>query len=151
MEEVQRARVLEAMAEAMAERGAGGADVTVADVIMRAGVSAAAFHEAFADREACMLAAFELGVSRARASMIAAYDSELRWLDAIKDGLAAFLRFQVAPDHLRTMMTTDAALRHPGHAALLDEVETALDRLAHLRRRHGILDRRRSVRGGAQA
>jgi AcrR family transcriptional regulator len=81
------------MAEAMAERGAGGSTVTVADVITRVGVSAATFHEAFADREACLLAAFELGVSRARTSMIAAYDSELRWLDAIKAGLAAFLRF----------------------------------------------------------
>lgn len=93
MEERQRTRILEAMAEAMAERGPCGATVTVADVIARSRVSGAAFHEAFADREACMLAAFELGVDRARRRMLASCDSQLRWLDAIKAGLAAFLWF----------------------------------------------------------
>lgn len=93
MREAQRTRILEGMAEAMAERGARGSTVTVADVIARSHVSGAAFHEAFADREACMLAAFELGVDRARRRMLAGYDSQLRWLDAIKAGLAAFLCF----------------------------------------------------------
>jgi AcrR family transcriptional regulator len=77
------------MAAAMAADGA----VTAADVIARSGVSSAAFHEAFADREACLLAAFDLGVQRAGERMVAAYDAEPRWLDAIKAALAAFLRF----------------------------------------------------------
>ena len=93
MEEVQRTRILEAMAEAMAERGAAGSAVTMADVIARAGVSSTAFHEAFADRDACLLAAFDLGVRRAPKLVVAAYDGEPRWLDAIKAGLAAFLYF----------------------------------------------------------
>jgi len=93
VEEVQRTRILEAMAEAMAERGAAGSAVTMADVIARAGVSSTAFHEAFADRDACLLAAFDLGVRRARKLVVAAYDGEPRWLDAIKAGLAAFLYF----------------------------------------------------------
>ena len=67
--------------------------MTVADVIARSGVSSAAFHDTFADREACVLAAFDLGVRRARKRMFAAYDAEPRWLDAIKAALAAFLRF----------------------------------------------------------
>ena len=81
------------MARAMAERGAAGATVTVADVIARAGVSSEAFREAFPDREACLLAAFELGVRRARRRVLPAYDAEPRWLDAIKAGLVAFLAF----------------------------------------------------------
>src|SRR5271154_2273188 len=82
------------MAEVMAERGAGGGtSVTVADEIERASVSSAAFHEVFADRDACLLAAFDLGVDRVRRRMVVCYDGELRWLDAIKGGLAAFLRF----------------------------------------------------------
>jgi AcrR family transcriptional regulator len=93
VQEAQRTRVLEAIAEAMAERGARGGTVTVTDVLARSGVSDAGFHEAFADREACLLAAFELGVDRARTRMLASYDSHLRWLDAVKGGLAAFLRF----------------------------------------------------------
>jgi len=93
VEEVERTRVLEAIAEAMADCGAGGVGVTVAEVIARAGGSSAAFHAEFDGLEACLLAAFELGVSRARTGMVAAYDAELRWLDAIKAGLAALLRF----------------------------------------------------------
>jgi AcrR family transcriptional regulator len=90
---VQRTRILETLAQAMAERGAGGAAVTVADVLARAGVSSRAFHEEFVDREACLLAAVELGVERARRRVLSAYDAESRWLDAVKAGLVAFLRF----------------------------------------------------------
>ncbi len=81
------------MAEAMAERGAAGSTVTVADVIARSGVSSMAFHEAFADRDEILLAALDLGMLRAGKVVIAAYDAEPRWLDAIKAGLMVFLRF----------------------------------------------------------
>jgi AcrR family transcriptional regulator len=81
------------MAEVMAERGAGAGAVTVADVTARADVSSAAFGELFADREACLLAAFELVVERAGTRMVASYEAESRWLDAIRAGLASFLRF----------------------------------------------------------
>lgn len=93
MEEVERTRILETMAEAMAERGAAGSTVTVADVIARSGISSAAFHEEFPDRDACLLAAFELGVERASRGVLAAYDAEPRWLDAIKAALVTLLRF----------------------------------------------------------
>ena len=66
---------------------------SVAEVIARSGVSSRAFHEEFPDREACLLAALELGVERARKPVLGAYDAELRWLDAVKAGLVAFLRF----------------------------------------------------------
>jgi AcrR family transcriptional regulator len=93
VEEVQRTKILEAMAEAIAERGVGGVAVTVGDVIARSGVSNGVFYEAFPDREACLLAAFDLGVLRARKAILPAYDAEPRWLDAIKAALVAFLRF----------------------------------------------------------
>ena len=105
MEEAQRTRILEAMAEAMADGGAGGgAMVTAADVIMRAGVSSVAFNEEFVDRDACLLAAFDLGVDHARRRMVPAYDAQLRWLDAIKAGLAAFLRFLEAEPALGRLL-----------------------------------------------
>jgi AcrR family transcriptional regulator len=92
LEDAQRTRILEAFAEVMAER-ALGAGASAAEVAAHAGVSAAAFHETFADREACMLEAFELGLRRAGAAMSAAYRSEPRWLDSVKAALVAFLRF----------------------------------------------------------
>jgi AcrR family transcriptional regulator len=61
--EIQRARILGAMVKESAERGAG--NVTVAHVVERAGVSRRTFYELYSDREACFLAAFDDGVSRA--------------------------------------------------------------------------------------
>jgi AcrR family transcriptional regulator len=79
------------MAEAL--DGGGVGIVSLHDVAARAGVSSAACHEAFPDRDACLLAAFDLAADRACTRMLAGYHSQPRWLDAIKAGLAAFLAF----------------------------------------------------------
>ena len=55
----QRGRMLDAMAEVVAEKGYAAA--TVADVIERARVSRKTFYEHFPDKEACFLAAFDAG------------------------------------------------------------------------------------------
>jgi AcrR family transcriptional regulator len=60
--ESQRARMLRAVAEAAAERGY--ANVSVADILKRAGVSRETFYEQFTNKEDCFLACYEhaLGV-----------------------------------------------------------------------------------------
>jgi AcrR family transcriptional regulator len=63
----QRGRLLDAMAEVVAERGYGA--TTVADVIEHAGVSRRTFYEHFADKEACFLAAYDTGVEILMATM----------------------------------------------------------------------------------
>ena len=81
--------VLETLAEAIVERGAGGG-VAAAEVIARSGVSAQAFHEEFPDREACLLAALDVrrrACPQARAERLRA---ESRSLDAVKARLVAF-------------------------------------------------------------
>jgi AcrR family transcriptional regulator len=89
-EELQRARIVRAMAEEMAARADPHA-VTVADVVARAGVSRRAFYELYADREDCFLAAFELGLQLAAAEMYAAYTREARWQDGVRAALAELL------------------------------------------------------------
>jgi AcrR family transcriptional regulator len=91
VEEMQRTRILDAMAEMAVEFGAGA--VTVSHVVERAGVSRRTFYELYPDREACLLAAFNLGVERARARIEPAYTAEPRWRDGIRVGLATFLNF----------------------------------------------------------
>jgi AcrR family transcriptional regulator len=59
--ESQRERLLVAMADATAAKGY--ANVAVADVIERAGVSRRSFYEQFANKEECFLAAYDAGVS----------------------------------------------------------------------------------------
>src|SRR5438270_860325 len=75
--ETQRARMLEAMVQAVAEKGY--AHVAVADVIERAGVSRKTYYEQFANKEGCFLAAYDAGVDAL--------------LHAIDDGMA-----DLAPD-----------------------------------------------------
>jgi AcrR family transcriptional regulator len=115
------------MAEAMAERGASAATVSVADVIARAGVSRTAFRDLFADREACLLAAFELGVQRAAPRVVAAYEAEPRWLDAIKAGLASLLAFVEAEPALAALCALHSM---SGGAAVLRRRAEILGQLA---------------------
>ncbi len=57
----QRGRLLDAMAQVVAEKGYAAA--TVADVVERAGVSRRTFYEQFADKEACFLAAYDMALA----------------------------------------------------------------------------------------
>ncbi len=93
MEERQRTRILEALADEVAERDGPVGAVTVTHIIARAGVSRRAFYELFVDREACLLAALDLGVQRAAARMTPAFTAESRWRDGIRVALAEFLGF----------------------------------------------------------
>jgi AcrR family transcriptional regulator len=89
--EIQRQRILGAMAQVAAERGA--ANVTVAHIVARAGISRRTFYELFEDREACLLAALDEAVERAAAVVVPAYEGEARWRERIRAGLAALLMF----------------------------------------------------------
>ena len=91
MEETQRTEILEATAALVAERGV--AALTLGETIARAGVSRRVFNEFFADRDAALLGAFDLGVERAAQRIVPAYCAQLRWRDAIRAGLAELLRF----------------------------------------------------------
>lgn len=89
--EIQRTRMLTAMAEVVSERGA--TDVAVAHVVERAGVSRRTFYEIFADREDCFLAAFREAIARASRYVSAGCNPMVSWEERIRGGLEAFLRF----------------------------------------------------------
>jgi len=57
----QRGRLLDAMAEAVAEHGYGA--TTVAHVVALAGVSRKTFYEHFSDKEDCFLALYDTGIA----------------------------------------------------------------------------------------
>jgi AcrR family transcriptional regulator len=87
--EIQRMRILAAMAEVASERGAGS--VTVAHVVARAGVSRRTFYDLFADREECFLAAFEEAIGRVSSLVLEAYGRESAWRERVRAGLWAAL------------------------------------------------------------
>jgi AcrR family transcriptional regulator len=88
---IQRARMITALAQLARERGVG--QVTVADIVDRAGISRRTFYEIFEDREACFMAAFEEAVQRAASRVVPAFQAEKVWRDRVRTGLGAILEF----------------------------------------------------------
>jgi len=99
----QRGRLLEAMAQCVAEHGY--AATTVAQVIARAGVSRKTFYEHFADKRACFLAAWEVGNEILLAQVLAAGEEADGWRARLRAGADAFLEVLAAePDFARSFL-----------------------------------------------
>ncbi len=100
----QRARMLEAMAHAVAAKGY--AATTVADVVGGAGVSRKTFYEHFQDKEDCFLAAFDGGVEiLVNAVERATLEARGEWREHIRAGVRAYLATLAAvPDFARTFL-----------------------------------------------
>ena len=71
----------------------GAANVSVAHVVERSGVSRRTFYETFTDREDCFLAAFEDALALASQRVLPAYRSEDRWRDRIRASVIELLSF----------------------------------------------------------
>jgi AcrR family transcriptional regulator len=99
----QRGRLLEAMAQCVAEQGY--AVTTVAQVIARAGVSRKTFYEHFADKRTCFLAAWEVGNEILLAQVLAAGEEADGWRARLRAGADAFLEVLAAePDFARSFL-----------------------------------------------
>jgi AcrR family transcriptional regulator len=85
----QRERLLEAAVRVVAAKGY--AATTIGDLTKQAGVSRTTFYELFEDKEACFLAAYDNAVEALVRRVVSAYESEQRWPDRARAGLAALL------------------------------------------------------------
>ena len=88
----QRGRLLDAMAQAVAEHGYGA--TTVAHVVAIAGVSRKTFYEHFSDKEDCFLALYDTGIAYVVERIIEALgddDAERDPRERVAAGLEAFL------------------------------------------------------------
>jgi AcrR family transcriptional regulator len=88
--ESQRTRLMAAFTELLAERGY--AAVRIGDLATRAGVSRAAFYEHFADREACLLAAYDRFAAAVTAAITEGIDEQAPWSAFIEVTLDGYLR-----------------------------------------------------------
>jgi AcrR family transcriptional regulator len=89
--EIQRTRLLFAMADLAREHGAG--QITVSHIVARSGVSRRTFYELFDGREACFLAAFDEAVERAEKRLAPALAAGGSWRERVRAGLGALLDF----------------------------------------------------------
>jgi AcrR family transcriptional regulator len=85
----KREKILEGMLEAA---GADGYDATsVRTILDRTGLYRQAFYDNFADKDACYLAALEMGIDRLEAVIVRAAASEDSWRGRLRAGLGALL------------------------------------------------------------
>ncbi|HST56079.1 MAG TPA: TetR/AcrR family transcriptional regulator [Solirubrobacteraceae bacterium] len=124
--DVQRRRLLAAIAEAADERGL--ALVTVADIVAKAGVSRRTFYELFEDRTDCFLAALEDALERATPDALEAYAGQERWEARMRAGLTVILRFLDEERQLGVLCVVHALGGDPAVLARRAQVLRALER-----------------------
>lgn len=127
--EIQRIRILSAMADVAAERGAGAA--SVAHIVARAGVSRRTFYDLFEDREDCFLAAFDEAVAQAATTVVPAYAGEAKWCDRIRAALLALLVFCEEEPSLARLCFVEALAAGPRalerRGEVLEQLLSAVD------------------------
>jgi AcrR family transcriptional regulator len=84
----QRARLLTAIVELVAERGYKAA--TTRELTKRAGVSTRDFYAHFSDKEECFLTAYDLIVRESVRELLAAMKDEGEWCDPLRSGFETF-------------------------------------------------------------
>ena len=108
----QRDRLLEAAVRVVAEKGYAAATIT--DLTAEAGVSRTTFYELFEDKEACFLAAYDNAVEVLVRRVLSAYESEQRWPDRARAGLAALLELLAEEPALARLALVDVGAAGPG-------------------------------------
>ncbi len=88
-ERPQRAKLLDAMVRVVAEKGYVTA--TVADAVKLARVSRGTFYELFDSKEACLAAAYRLGLDVLAARVTEAVRKATDWREELRLGLRAYL------------------------------------------------------------
>jgi AcrR family transcriptional regulator len=136
----KRQTILDGMLEAV---GAEGYEPTsVRTVLDRTGVYRQAFYDNFADKDDCYLQAYDAGVERVEALMVAAAAGESAWTGKLRAGLGALLDFLDAePDAGRALVVEV-------HAA---GPQALAKRSAAMGRSYAFLDQAREVAAPAEA
>jgi AcrR family transcriptional regulator len=128
--QAQRSRMLNSAAQVILEHGY--AQMSVARVTGRAGVSRRTFYDLFEDREDCFLAVFEEALELARRAMIAAGARERGWREQTRAALGALLALLDEEPTLRALLFLDALKAGPRvqqrRAEALKELTAALER-----------------------
>jgi AcrR family transcriptional regulator len=86
----QRAKLLDAMVRVVAAKGYEAA--TVADAVKLARVSRGTFYELFQSKEACLAAAYRLGLDVLAARVTQAVQGATNWREELRLGIRAYLR-----------------------------------------------------------
>jgi AcrR family transcriptional regulator len=122
---VQRERLLAAIMRATAELGYR--EVSVQDVLDRAGVSRPTFYEHFENKEACFLAAFDSAATRLRNRLETAAEEGEGWRARLRLSLEELLRFVAEDPDAAMSLIVDGRAASP---EALDRRDELLDRFS---------------------
>jgi AcrR family transcriptional regulator len=111
VEASQRARLVEAVGRAVAEKGYAAA--TIDDIVRGAGVSKKTFYDHFADKEECFIAAYEAASEELYQHVRAAHLSAHDWLEKTRAGVSAYLRWLAADPALARVFLIEVAAAGP--------------------------------------
>jgi AcrR family transcriptional regulator len=121
----QRARILFAVSELVAERGYQ--KTTIELIAKSARVALGTFYEHFASKEECFLAAFDTDVEATSQVFAELLDPNLPWPDQIADGLDIFLELVLAePTRAKLCLVASQS----AGAAAFSRYQEALERVA---------------------
>jgi AcrR family transcriptional regulator len=129
VEASQRARLLEAVGRAVAEKGYAAA--TIEDVVRGAGVSKKTFYEHFADKEGCFLAAYEAAAEELFRRVLEAHGTSEDWMQRTRAGIAAYLHWLAAEPALARVFLIEVGAAGPRAAQARERLR---DRYAVLMR-----------------
>jgi AcrR family transcriptional regulator len=136
----KRQAILDGMLEAV---GAEGYERTsVRTVLDRTGVYRQAFYDHFTDKDDCYLQAFEGGLQRVEALLLAAAAGEESWTGQLRSGLAALLDFLAAEPDVGRALIVEVHAAGP---------EAQAKRTAAMERVNRFLDRAREEAAGGEA
>lgn len=107
----QRTRLLEAVGQAVAEKGYAGA--TIDDIVRGAGVSKKTFYDHFRDKLDCFLAAYETASDELLTRLREAQSGPEGWLERTRAGIAAYLRWLAAEPALARVFLIEVAAAGP--------------------------------------
>jgi AcrR family transcriptional regulator len=133
----KRQVILEGMLEAVGDEGYDRTSVRT--VLDRTGVYRQAFYDNFADKDDCYLQAYDLGVERVEALLIAAAAAETEWKGRLRAGLTALLDFLDAEPDVGRALIVEVHAAGP---------EALAKRAGAMGRINGFLDQAREEVGG---
>lgn len=130
----QRARILQALAEEVVENGYR--QVTVADIVRRAGVARNTFYESFPNKEQCFLAVSDSAGEEAMHRVADAVKAAPReWPEQVRAGIGAFLDFAASDSALARVFVVESLSAGPSAAERYERTVRAVAPFFRLGRR----------------
>ncbi len=128
----QRARIIAALAQESSEQGYQ--QVTVADIVRRAGIARNTFYENFRSKEDCFLATQEYAMSAALERVVEAGGAFDSWAERVRAGLTSFLGYVVEEPALARTCMVEALSAGPAAVESYEKSQQAFVSLFQLGR-----------------